>query len=175
MNEFPLQRILDFMRTVPPFDTLDREELTALARQMEMAYFPRDGALIHKGDPAPAYLYIIQVGSARTTFKDAAGREILVDVWGEGDVLSFVSLQQGTESMFDIIANEDLIAFLLPAAVFRDLVNQNATFKRYFSDSLAHALKGIKQTIDSQHPQLIARPGPDPWICVLLIRRWRIS
>ena len=159
MNEFPLQRILDFMRTVPPFDTLDREELTALARQMEIAYYPRDGTLIRKGDPAPAYLYIIQVGSARTTFKDESGREILVDVWGEGDVLSFVSLQQGTEAMFDVIANEDLIALLLPVAAFRDLVNHNATFKRYFSDSLAHALKGIGQTNDSQHPQLIGS-GP---------------
>lgn len=147
------------MRTIPPFDTLDREELTALARRMEIAYYPRDGTLIHKGDTAPAYLYIIQVGSARTTFKDASGQEILVDVWGEGDVLSFVSLQQGTQSMFDIIANEDLIAFLLPVAVFRDLVNQNATFKRYFSDSLAHALKGIRKTNDTQHPQLI-EPGP---------------
>ena len=50
MNEFPLQRILEFVRTIPPFDTLSREELTALARQMEIAYYPRDGSLINKGD-----------------------------------------------------------------------------------------------------------------------------
>jgi len=159
MNEFPSQRILDFIRTVPPFDTLAREELTALARQMEIAYYPANDALIRKGDSAPAYLYIIQVGSARTTFKDASGQEILVDVWGEGDVLSFVNLQQGTLAMFDIIANEDLMAFQLPVAAFRDLVDKNATFKRYFSDSLAHALKGIQQTGDTQQTQLID-PSP---------------
>ncbi len=155
MNEFPLHRILEFLSTVPPFDTLSREDLVALARQMEIAYYPRDDFIVHKGDPAPAYLYIIQAGSARTSFKDASGKEILVDVWGEADVLSFVSLQQGTEAMFDIIANEDLIALLLPAAVFLDLVKNNLTFKRYFSDSLAHALKGISQTGDTQHSQLM--------------------
>jgi CBS domain-containing protein len=160
MSEFPLQRILDFMRSVPPFDTLGQTELTGLARQMEIAYYPRNGILIQQGDPAPAYLYILQTGSARTAFKDVSGEEILVDVWGEGDVLSFVDLVQGTAARFNIIANEDVIALLLPAAVFRDLIHKNTTFKRYFSDSLAQAIQGsIAGDMDSLRPQLL-ESGP---------------
>ncbi|UCF92251.1 MAG: cyclic nucleotide-binding/CBS domain-containing protein [Desulfobacterales bacterium] len=159
MNAFPWQRILDFLRTVPPFDTLSPEELAALAQQMQIAYYPRGGVIIAQGDPAPAGLYIIQEGSARTTFKDASGEEILVDVWGDGDVLGFVDVLQGTPALFDIIANEDLIAFLLPADIFKDLVSQNPIFKRYFSDTLAQALKSIRRSTATQYPQL-SKPGP---------------
>jgi len=84
MKDFPLPRILDFMRKVVPFDTLDPEELSRVVAQMEIAYYPRGEVIIRRGDSPPVFLYIIQVGSARITISDGSEEEVLVDVEGGG-------------------------------------------------------------------------------------------
>ena len=57
--EIPNQRLLEFLRSVPPFDTLGSVELTHLISQMEMAYFPRGRRIKNKGDRAFEHLYCI--------------------------------------------------------------------------------------------------------------------
>ena len=95
MTDFPLPRVLEFLRGVTPFDTLDPAELTEVASRMEMGYFPRGEVVLKQGGPASGYLYIIQHGSARVTVDDGQGGEILVDVRGEGDFFGALSLLKG--------------------------------------------------------------------------------
>ncbi|MBW2338520.1 MAG: hypothetical protein JRF47_17535 [Deltaproteobacteria bacterium] len=47
--EIPNQRVLEFLRSVPPFDTLGASELTRVVSQIEMAYFPRGQRIKSKG------------------------------------------------------------------------------------------------------------------------------
>ena len=84
--EIPNQRVLEFLRSVPPFDTLGSSELTHLITRMEMAYFPREQRIKNKGDRAFQHLNIIQKGSARISLIDDEGEDLLVDVRGEGEI-----------------------------------------------------------------------------------------
>ena len=102
--EIPNQRLLEFLRSVPPFDTLGTVELTHLISQMEMAYFPRGRLIKNKGDRAFEHLYIIQKGSAKVSLIDDEGENLLVDVRGEGDYFGATSLLQDKPAMFDISA-----------------------------------------------------------------------
>jgi len=142
MSDFPLQRIIDFLSKVAPFDTLSEEELNQVVGKMEIAYYPRGEIITRRGDNPPNHLNIIQVGSARITITDDSGEEILVDKRGEGDVFGAVSLLNGKVALFDITADEDIIAFILPAETFSSLVDGHPVSSAT-SVSLWHVTSGL--------------------------------
>ncbi len=144
MTDFPFPRVLDFVAKVTPFDTLDLEELARVVRQMKVAFYPRGKAILRMGQEPPDYLYIVHVGSARVTLKDEKGEELLVDIRGEGDTFGALSLLQGRSALFDVVADEDIIAFLLHATMFRALVDNHPQFSRHFSFSMAHNFKSMR-------------------------------
>jgi CBS domain-containing protein len=155
--EIPNQRMIEFLRSVPPFDTLGTSELTHLISQMEISYFPAGQRIISKGDQAFQHLYIIQKGSARISLVDDEGEDLLVDVRGEGDYFGATSILQDKPAMFTISAQQDLISLMLPAENVRQLVNSYPVFERYFSFSLARTIKAVRQTEDFRRPQPIGQ------------------
>ena len=48
-SDIPLRRVLEFMRTVTPFDTLSDQELEMLVSRMEIAFFPSGQRIANKG------------------------------------------------------------------------------------------------------------------------------
>ena len=155
--EIPNQRMLEFLRSVPPFDTLGASALTHLISQMEMAYFPGGQRIVSKGDRTFQHLYIIQKGSAKLSLIDDEGEDLLVDVRGEGDYFGATSLLQDKPAMFDISVGQDLICLMLPAENVRQLVNSYPVFERYFSFSLARTIKAVRQTAEFQCPYPIGQ------------------
>jgi len=155
--EIPNQRTLEFLRSVPPFDTLGSSELRHIISRMEIAYFPRGQCIKSKGDKSFQHLHVIQKGSARISLIDDEGEDLLVDVRGEGDYFGATSLLQDKPAMFNISARQDLICLMLPAEDVRQLVNSYPVFERYFSFSLARTIKAVRQTDDFQRPQPIGQ------------------
>ena len=155
--EVPNQRTLEFLRTVPPFDTLGTGELQQLISRLEMAYIPAGERIKSTGDRSFQHLYIIQKGSARISLVDDEGQNLLVDIRGEGDYFGATSLLQDKPAMFDISANEDLICLMLPTADVRLLAEKYPVFKRFFSFSLARTFKAVRQTEGFQRPQPIGQ------------------
>jgi CBS domain-containing protein len=151
------QRTLEFLRSVPPFDTLGTSELSQMITQMEMVYIPRGERIRSKGDRSFEHLYIIQKGSARISLIDDEGENLLVDIRGEGDYFGATSLLQDKPPMFDISAEQDLVCLTLPADNVRRLVENYRVFERYFSFSLARTIKAVRQTADFQRPQPIGQ------------------
>jgi len=141
MDDFPWRRVLDFVRGVAPFDALGPDELGRVARSMEIAYFPRGRRIIAAGGPPAQALHIIQSGAAEQSLPARDGRPpALVDLRGEGDVFGAASLLAGQSPLFDVVAREDMVCYLLPAEPFKALVADHAAFQRFFGSSLAHDL-----------------------------------
>ncbi len=158
-SHIPVPRVLEFMRSVPPFDTLDANRLKDLVSRMELVFFPRGQRIANRGDSAFENLYIIQQGSAKISLVDERGKEMLVDIRGEGDYFGATSLLQDKPVMFDISAHQDIIALTLSAENFKRIVNRHPVFQRYFSSSLAKTIKAIRQSADYQIPQPIGQSG----------------
>jgi CBS domain-containing protein len=165
MTDFPLQRIIQFLRAVPPFDTLGDQELVELANRMEIVFHPRGETIVKRGEAPPTHLHIIQVGSARISIKDEGSEELLVDKRGEGDIFGAVSLLKGKEALFDVTAEEDMIALLLPGETFKNLVDTRPAFERHFNLSLASTFRSLRKASDRHltrlagtdvsHPELL--------------------
>jgi CBS domain-containing protein len=155
--DIPNQQMLEFLRSVPPFDTLEPGALTSLVSKMEIAYFPRGQRIKNTGDRADQHLHIIQKGSARISLIDDEGEDLLVDVRGEGDYFGATSILQNKPAMFDISAHQDLICLILPAEDVRQLANSHSVFESYFSFSLARTIKAVRQTAELQCPYPIGQ------------------
>ena len=153
----PFPRMLEFLRSVTPFDTLDIDELTHLVSRMEIAFFPGGQRISNKGDPAFRYLYIIQQGAVSISLLDDHDEELLIDVRGEGDYFGASSLLQDKPAMFDISAHQDLIALVLPAEELHQLVSKYPVFHRYFDSSLARTIQAVRQSAEFQRPQPIGK------------------
>jgi len=153
----PFPRMLEFLRSVTPFDTLDIDELTHLVSRMEIAFFPGGQRIVNKGDPAFRYLYIIQQGAVSISLLDDHDEELLIDVRGEGDYFGASSLLQDKPAMFNISAHQDLIALVLPAEELKQLVSKYPVFHRYFDSSLARTFQAVRQSTEFQRPQPIGK------------------
>lgn len=156
-SHIPIPRVLEFLRSVPPFDALATNELTYLVSRMEIAFFPRGQRIVNKGDSALLHLYIIQQGDAKISLVDDRDEELLVDVRGEGDYFGATSILQDKPAMFDISSHHDLIALMLPAEELRQLMSRYPVFQRYFSFSLARTIKAVRQSAEFQRPQPIGQ------------------
>jgi len=153
-----IPRMLEFLRSVTPFDSLNTVELSHLVSQMEIAFFPRGQRILNKGDTDFHHLFIIQQGAARVSLTDEHGEEVLVDVRGEGDYFGATSLLQDKPAMFNISAEEDLVALLLPMEELKRVVKKYPVLVRFFNVSLARTIKAVRQSAEFQLPKLIG-PG----------------
>ncbi len=142
MLQFPLPRVLEFVRGVAPFSALDEGELAAVVKSMKIAFFPAGEAILRMGGEPALHLYLVHSGLVRVHLSDEDGAEILVDFRSEGEFFGSVSLLQGKQALFNVTAEEDVIAFLLPAEDFKALVESHLEFKRHFAYSLAHNFQG---------------------------------
>lgn len=172
MSDFPLARILDFVRTVSPFDTLDPDELNKLVRRMDIAYFPPGSKVVQQGGEPANYLYIIHSGSVKLTSTEEDGRETLVDIRGEGDTFGALSLLHSEKGHFTVTAQEDLLAFVLPSGDFISLVEAHPGFQRHFKFSLAAHDQSIRSLTDGF---LVQMTGADPWGDMALAMHNRVS
>jgi CBS domain-containing protein len=120
---------------------MSRKEIEQMCSKMEIDYYPRGGLIMRQGEKIPDYVYIIQTGSINLTISDESGGEILVDVRNEGDVVGALSILKVKKALFDVRANEDVIAYLLPAEDFLQIVKKYPEIEQYFSYSLAGNVK----------------------------------
>ena len=155
-SEVPHRRVLEFMRTVTPFDTLADAELERLVSRMEMAFFPSGQKIVNRGAAPFRHLHIIQQGAAGIYLTDENEEKMLVDVRGEGDYFGGTSLLQNKPAMFDIVAHQDLITLMLPAAELKSLTSEYPVFRRYFGTSLARTIQAVRASTAYRQPQLIA-------------------
>ncbi|BBO92264.1 DUF294 nucleotidyltransferase-like domain-containing protein [Desulfosarcina ovata] len=150
MNAYPLPGIIDFLKTVVPFNTLDEATLEQVANTIEVAFYPAGQPIIRMNEAAGGYLYIVQTGCARISITDESADELLVDLRGEGDSFGAVSLLEGKSALFNITAQEDMIALLVPKAAVDRLLAAHAPFKRYFGFSLARNFRAVRKSADEQ-------------------------
>ncbi len=100
----------EFLHTVLPFNTLDGEELNAVARKLEAAYYPQ-GKVIFALKDQPA-LAIIRKGAVRLIDAD---RKFL-DKRSEGELFGHQIWFHGEQKPYCAEAEEDCLVWHLPAS-----------------------------------------------------------
>jgi CBS domain-containing protein len=106
-----------FLAEHPPFDRLEPDTLTRLARAVEVEFFPAGTVILQQGGEPSRFLYVIRKGAVEIL---EAGR--LLDVAGEGEVFGEFGILTGAPPVATARAEEDTICYLLAREAARTLL-----------------------------------------------------
>ena len=113
--------IAGFLRSYPPFDALDDDEIARLASQIEIEHFPSGAVILAKGgSPAPA-LFVIRKGAVEL-LDDGHVLDLLV----EGEVFGQFSLLAHDAPTLTVRAHEDTLCYLIPAELADPVLHSGA-------------------------------------------------
>jgi CBS domain-containing protein len=123
-----------WLRATPPFRDLPAERFDRAAASVDVAYHPAGTWLVRTGGRPFEHLFVIRKGAVRL---EREGQTLqLVE---EGECFGYTSLMTGHANM-DVQVEEDLVAYRLPAAEFKVLL-EDPQFASHFATGLGERLK----------------------------------
>lgn len=103
--------IARFLSQHVPWNTLPAERVAAVARRVHIEYFPRGARIVAAGD-IPSHMVVVRSGSAEAVrgprFDDPPPER-----FGEGDAFDATAVWRQVPAGVDIVAREDLLAYLV--------------------------------------------------------------
>src|SRR4030042_1356942 len=140
----PLEKLNDFIKTVPPFHLLPRKAMDEFVRTLIIEYFPKGDTILSPKRSPTQFLYIIRSGGVRFLLSetDDKGGDRIYDYREEGDFFGLISLLSGEPSPFTIVAEEDTLCYLIRKDVFKKLLGEYPDVFLYFTSGPS---KGFKQ------------------------------
>jgi CBS domain-containing protein len=155
----PIEEVIDFLKSVPPFQFLDDAELRAIATNATLHYYPKGSTILHQDGPPSEFLRIIRKGGVKVFIQPHQDEEVVIDYRSEGDSFGLLSLVGGDKSRANVVAVEDTTCYLVGRAVIVKLVDGNPTFIEYFLKSFLN--KFIDKTYREMHNRSLLCGGGD--------------
>lgn len=152
-------RLIDFLKTVPPFHFLHATELEKLARNLIIEYFPKGETILTPEGLPTQFLYIIRSGGVRILVPEKKGDRVgkVFDYRDDGDFFGLISLLSGEPSPLIVVAEEDTLCYLIKKELFRKLLDEHPDVFLYFTSGPS---KGFKQ-FDSKDALRSSAPRTD--------------
>ena len=123
-----------WLRATPPFRDLPAERFAPVAGSVEVVYHPAGTWLVRTGGRPLEHLFVIRKGAVRL---EREGQSL--QIVEEGECFGYTSLMTGQANL-DVHVVEDLVAYRLPAAAFRALL-EDPQFASHFAAGLGERLK----------------------------------
>jgi CBS domain-containing protein len=76
-----MQEFTDFLGSQPPFDALSADDLTRLARRIEVEYFAVGTVIVAVGSPPLDHLYVVRTGGVEIVDRGSTRRCIMRCPW----------------------------------------------------------------------------------------------
>ncbi|HEY7283107.1 MAG TPA: DUF294 nucleotidyltransferase-like domain-containing protein [Actinomycetota bacterium] len=135
-----------FLGRIPPFDTLEPEELDRAARGVRIEFFPVGTTILLQGGEPARHLYVVRRGEVELLDDDH-----VVDLLGEGEMFGDLSLLSGLGPFTTVRAHEDTLCYLV------DLETAQRTFGS--PAGLAFSYAALRRRMLSVRRE---GAGPDP-------------
>lgn len=120
--------------TAPPFDLLDAAARARVEAALDLAFFAPGTVLIEAGQPSPQVYVVLRGEVEAGDLED--GRERLFSDYGPGEVFGAFAVITG-RARHRYRARGEVLAFLLPAPVFRELLEGQPRFAAWFHEGLS--------------------------------------
>ena len=148
-----MDEIADFLRRHPPFDSLEEDELEAVAATAEEELHPALTEILESAEATSESAYVVRRGSVELL----AGARLL-DLIGEGEMFGFASLLDERPLGFAARAAEDTVVIRIPAHAIRPVLERPAA-ARFFARSLSKGVALLAGSPDLPAPESGRRVG----------------
>jgi CRP-like cAMP-binding protein len=113
---------VDLLRGCALFSGLDDEQLAALACELHPVLYRRNATIFLKNDPGDA-LYIIRRGRVKISVLNSGGKDLIINIYGAGEVFGEMSIFDGLERSASATAAETVEALRLSRSSFERLLD----------------------------------------------------
>ena len=138
---------MEFLRNVSLFESLNEEELKALAELTFTRNFGKDGVIIlaeEEGDT----LFIIKEGQVKVSIVSEEGREVILSLLGPGTVFGELSLLDGKPRSANVVATEETSLVMLRRSDFVQLIYKTPQIATALLAELATQLRKTDRQIE---------------------------
>jgi CBS domain-containing protein len=141
------------IRAYPPFDRLGEAELKLVEQALETIHFAKGVRILTREGPPSQHLYLIRQGAVRL---EREGQ--VAQVLEEADFFGYAPLLRHGLIFFDVVAEEEVEAYRLPAAVFHQLLGQPA-FAEFFQKRSERLSRRVSDKIASLEGDMTSPAG----------------
>lgn len=126
------ERILDFLKHFPPFDTLNTEELFAISKEVIVLHFEKDAYIFRQNNAINDCFYVVKDGAVGIYHDDN-----LVDQCDEGDIFGLRALIRKDNYMLDAKALEESIIYAVSSKLLENIIINNNEANQFLITSFA--------------------------------------
>jgi CRP/FNR family transcriptional regulator len=139
----------DWIETQPQLAALDSEAKAILRRAAVRVALPQGKVLFRPGDPCEQFPFVLS-GSIRIQRVAENGREFLLYrvTANETCVLSVASLLASETYDAEGVTETDVVAYVLPAAPFKTLMDASAAFRAIVFDGYSRRIAALMSKIE---------------------------
>jgi CBS domain-containing protein len=116
------ESVVTFLEKIPPFQFLPVAELRSLAKRTSLEYFPKDSVILAAGQRASDSLYIVQKGAVKLAIRTQVGKELVLDMRGEGEVFGLLSIVSRDVGRLDVVAIEDTFCYSISGEDMQEII-----------------------------------------------------
>lgn len=143
-----LDRVTDFLCTVPLFRTLDRTAVRRFAEVTREQRFAKGTVIVREGDPGDA-LFVVRSGEVKVVLIGDDGREVILNVLGVGQHVGELALIDNQPRSAHVVATAPCTLLVLRRPDFRRQVETNPHVAWELMTELSKRLRQADSTIGS--------------------------
>jgi len=128
------ERIFDFLKNFPPFNSLDADGLIKICGQVEVCYFEEGVFIFKKDDELHDSFYVVKDGAIGLSRE---GEEVLVDKCDEGDIFGLRALIRKSNYLLDAKTLEESIVYSISSRLLEELITSNNEANKFLLASFA--------------------------------------
>lgn len=126
------ERILDFLKDFPPFDSLNHEQLFTISSQIKVIYFEKGNSVFKQNDALHNSFYVVKDGAIGIYHNNT-----LVDECDEGDIFGLRAIIRNDHYLLNAIAIEESIIYSVPSKLIEDVIINNLQANQFIIASFA--------------------------------------
>lgn len=130
------ERIADFLRVYPPFNTLSIQELTSVAMNIRVVNLEKNKSLFQINDVLHDSFYVVATGIINLSVISDA-EETLLNKCTAGDIFGLRPFFAKNNYMMTAKARVESLVYAIPIATFRPFVAQNSAVLNFLLESFA--------------------------------------
>jgi CBS domain-containing protein len=157
----PVQKLKDFIKSIPPFHFLSKPMLEELVNALIVEYFPKGEIILSPEGSPTQHLYIIRSGGVKmlAATQKAQDRAKVYDYRDDGDFFGLISLLSGAPSPFTVVAEEDTICYLVKKELFQKCMESHPDFFLYFTSGPSKGFQQFEAKAPRYESILALEPG----------------
>lgn len=133
---------------IPLFEILSKSERDSLADRFKLRQHPKNSIIINEGDDTSSF-YIILGGRVKVYLTDESGKEVILNIQGEGEYLGEVALLDEGPRSASVATIEDSRFAVLNRQSFIECISENPQLSLKIMQGLTQRLRALSENVRS--------------------------